>query len=663
MILDSIILENFGVYGGYNEAILTPEADKPIILFGGMNGVGKTTLLDAIQLVFYGPNARTSSRGKFSYKGFLKESIHRGTDPSKGTNITLRFHRLLEGKIRHFELRRSWHESTKGIDESFTAMCDGKIDDVFTKHWDEVIEGYLPSSISHLFFFDGEQIKDLAEGSHAAEILGTAIHSLLGIDLVDQLETDLKVLERRKKAEVLDEEALKAFQQALSEIEEIDHEQEKVLWDEGPLVNEAGRLEEKLKVQEDLFRKEGGETYIQRNAFEKELNELRNQKKELEDDYRKLIAGPIPMLFVKDILTECEKMARHETEVRQARILLKTLQARDQQVISALKEQNIGEGSINKIQAILENDRCGRVGLAEETIIMDPDESLAPRLAHLRDYVLPATEQQLLDFNAKLVILEEKILHIESELSRVPNTERIESIIKDLDEIKRQYKAKLEEIESLRVRQQVLQRQRSTAEARLNRLGECELDTRNLEDDRNRIIKHSQKVRATLGCFRSKVINRHVSNMESHILESFRNLLHKKELITGLKINPETFHTTLTTRDGKNFSFDRLSAGERQLLATSLLWGLARASGRPVPTIIDTPLGRLDSSHRHHLIESYFPCASHQVILLSTDEEIIGSYYNALKPFITRSYVLTYNGEKTCTTQIKEGYFGDIRNL
>jgi len=218
-------------------------------------------------------------------------------------------------------LQRRWHENSKGIDESFTVICDGKLDDVFTKHWDEVIEGYLPSSIAHLFFFDGEQIKDLAEGEHAAEILGTAIHSLLGLDLVDQLETDLKVLERRKKAEGLDEEAIKAFQQARSEVEEIDRQQEKALWEEGPLVNEAGRLEEELKAKEDLFRKEGGETYLQRDALEKELTELRNQKKALEDDYRELIAGPLPMLFVKNILPECENMARHETAVRHARIL------------------------------------------------------------------------------------------------------------------------------------------------------------------------------------------------------------------------------------------------------------------------------------------------------------------------------------------------------
>ena len=52
MILDSITLNNFGAYCGRQEAMLTPEDGKPIILFGGMNGGGKTTLLMQYSLFF-----------------------------------------------------------------------------------------------------------------------------------------------------------------------------------------------------------------------------------------------------------------------------------------------------------------------------------------------------------------------------------------------------------------------------------------------------------------------------------------------------------------------------------------------------------------------------------------------------------------------------------
>jgi DNA sulfur modification protein DndD len=144
--------------------------------------------------------------------------------------------------------------------------------------------------------------------------------------------------------------------------------------------------------------------------------------------------------------------------------------------------------------------------------------------------------------------------------------------------------------------------------------------------------------------------------MESLMLESFRTLLRKKDLVHQLRIDPESFQVTLTGANNQPLPFDRLSAGERQLLATALLWGLARASGRPIPTVIDTPLGRLDSTHRKHLVERYFPSASHQVILLSTDEEIVGSYHKSLIPSVSRHYLLAHN-EKFGSTHINPGYF------
>ena len=656
MILDTIILENFGAYGGRQEANLTPEEGKPIILFGGMNGGGKTTLLDAVQLAFYGPKARISNRGKLAYKDYLRESINRNGDPGEGAAITIRFRRVIDGDTRNFELHRSWRVGVKGIEETVRVLRDGLPDDIFTEHWDEAIEAYLPSSIAHLFFFDGEQIKELAEGGHAAEILGTAIHSLLGLDLVDRLENDLKVFERRKKAEGLDPESAKKLAQARGELEEIDRQQEKAAMEEGALVNEAGRLAKDLRAKEELFRAEGGELYLRRKELEDELASLKREKNTTEAQFRELVAGPLPLLLVENLLAEVETLVRHESEVRRARVLLEALETRDTAVISTLKTIKMEKGSVKALEKVLEDDRRDRAALADEPLILDADDTLAPQIAHLRGTILPTAEQQARDFTAKIAALDEKIARLEGELERVPAAERIADLQQELETTRKSHQAKMDELETIKVRLQALQRQRLMAEARLDRMGENDVDVQFSEDGRLRMLKHSQKVRDTLGRFRTKIVQQHTENMETLMLESFRKLLRKKELVSGLKINPETFEATLVGRDGKTLPFERLSAGEKQLLATSLLWGLARASGRPVPTIIDTPLGRLDSSHRKHLIERYFPSASHQVLLLSTDEEIVGSYYKELKPFITRTYLLEHN-EELGQTNLTQGYF------
>lgn len=656
MILDSIILDNFGPYCGRQKAVLTPEAGKPIILFGGMNGGGKTTLLDAVQLAFYGSKARLSNRGRLSYRDYLRESIYRGSDPKEGAGITVCFRRMIGGEVRQFELQRTWREGTKGVQETVHVLVDGILDDLFTEHWDEVIETYLPSSIAHLFFFDGEQIKELSEGEHTAEILGTAVHSLLGLDLVDRLETDLKVFERRKKAEGLDPEAALRLAQARGDFEEVDRELEKVAMEEGALVNEAGRLGKEVRAKEDLFRAEGGELYLRRKDLENELDALKAEKRDIEDQFRDLIAGPLPLLLVENLLGEVESLARHETEVRRSRALIDALEVRDKQVLAVLETEKLGEKSTRKIARILEADRSERIGLADEPLILNAEDSLVHQLVHMRSVVLPAARQQASDLVAKLSSMEEQIAHLEAEVARIPPPERIAVAQRELDAAHGAHEAKLAELNALRIQKQALQRQRAAAEARLDKFGEHDMEVRFAEDDRQRMLKHSLRVRETLGLFRTRVVHRHTASLESLIIESFLKLLRKTDLVGDLMINPETFEVTLHGRDGKVLPFDRLSAGEKQLLATSLLWGLARASGRPVPTIIDTPLGRLDSSHRHHMVERYFPNASHQVLLLSTDEEIVGPYYAALRPYITRTYLLAHS-EGTGQTNLTPGYF------
>jgi DNA sulfur modification protein DndD len=124
-------------------------------------------------------------------------------------------------------------------------------------------------------------------------------------------------------------------------------------------------------------------------------------------------------------------------------------------------------------------------------------------------------------------------------------------------------------------------------------------------------------------------------------------------------IDTQTFALSIYDPQGKLVPKHRLSAGEKQLLAIAFLWGLARVSGRHLPIAIDTPLGRLDSSHRNNLIEKYFPSASHQVILLSTDTEIAQTEYEKLKKLdaIAHTYLLKYDSVKQQTIIEENSYF------
>ena len=121
-------------------------------------------------------------------------------------------------------------------------------------------------------------------------------------------------------------------------------------------------------------------------------------------------------------------------------------------------------------------------------------------------------------------------------------------------------------------------------------------------------------------------------------------------------IDPVTCAITRYDAAGGALARQRLSEGEKQIFAIAMLWGLARASARPLPAVIDTPMARLDAAHRQHLVERYFPNASHQVIVLSTDTEVDRRYYEMLQPAIARAYHLGYD-ERSRATVAEEGYF------
>ena len=127
-----------------------------------------------------------------------------------------------------------------------------------------------------------------------------------------------------------------------------------------------------------------------------------------------------------------------------------------------------------------------------------------------------------------------------------------------------------------------------------------------------------------------------------------------------LRIDPVTFEVTLYGKGGVPVPKDSLSAGEKQIYAISLLWALSKISGRPLPLIIDTPLGRLDRTHRQFLIERYFPVAAHQVIILSTDTEIDQNYFELLKPFVSHSVHLRSNVGGW--TEAAAGYFWEEKS-
>ena len=175
-------------------------------------------------------------------------------------------------------------------------------------------------------------------------------------------------------------------------------------------------------------------------------------------------------------------------------------------------------------------------------------------------------------------------------------------------------------------------------------------------NDSARIAEYCGRSIETLRNFRLKLIDARRSELEQLIVESFRTLIRKPDLVERIVINAETMALTLYGPGDLTLSPAKLSAGERQLLAVSILWGLAKASGLIAPVVIDTPLGRLDGKHRDYLVERYFPKAGRQVVLLSTDKEITRKYSDAMDDAVSRRYLISYDPQSR-SSAFASGYF------
>ena len=168
-----------------------------MILVRGHNGGGKTTFLEAVRLALYGKRALGARVARSDYEAYLLRRIHALAE-ERAASVTLSFSRHEEGRIAHYEVRRSWAARGTSVIDSIELTCDGvPFHDIPPEDWDHYLEDMIPSGISQLFFFDGEKIQDIADTT-TTDGLRDAIRSLLGLDLIDQLRSDLALYTVRR---------------------------------------------------------------------------------------------------------------------------------------------------------------------------------------------------------------------------------------------------------------------------------------------------------------------------------------------------------------------------------------------------------------------------------------------------------------------------------
>ena len=652
MIFKELQIKNFGIYQGEHSINLEVENSKPVILLGALNGGGKTTFLDAIQLVLYGKHAKCSNRAGTAYGSFLASCKNRFAPKDAEVMLSLSFLHRTDNKIKRYDIERSWQVKNLEAKDKVRVLVDYQFDEHLSQYWDDFVNEFIPLSLSDLFFFDGEKIENLAHPQRSSELVKTGIESLLGLDLLSQLQIDLAQVDKKRRAGNVDQSVMakvSACEDEMGDHNVIMSDLKKELADIEQQLSDTNIAINKAR---QAVRNTGAHLIEKRDELKFDLGAVEAKLKLNKAEQIKLAAGVGPLALVKDLIAQTKSQIMLETDAKQAKVLDEAISAYDEKILAALNASAAPEQTLAHVRQTMTEQAKARQQLASVECYLNTDLGIFNGL----DERIAEEEKQRQRLNKEEAKLSEQLALLQKQLDTIPAYDSVQHLITELAEYEATFKnLHTRHKQKQQLLDQAIARGNVLSQRYTNLLAQQNKDT--FEQKRTiQVSEHIKKLKATLQGFAEQLISENIERLQTLVKQKFDALGRKSQLISDLKICPTSFAITLYDMSGNALEPAKLSAGERQLLAIAILWGLAEASGKELPTVIDTPLGRLDGIHRSNLVNNYFPKAGQQVILLSTDEEIVGDYYKQLKPYIAREFHISYN-EPAKTSGFNQGYF------
>ena len=656
MLLTKITINDFGVYRGRNEFNFKTTPDKPIILCGGGNGAGKTTLFESIMTCLYGKESLEKKTTQKQYNEVILRSIHRflGTKKSADeASIIVEFQFAHEGKISEYQVMRMWQNNDGRVDEKFSIKK--KVDDenfkeldtIEESQWQTFINQLIPKGVAKLFFFDGEKIQNISEQRSEDVQIKASFDVLLGLDLIEQLKMDLSLsVLRSEDGET--EKILAEIDKMTNEKEEADKKIGRLIEKKAEKDTEIQTVLGKIKLCEERVAKAGGGFYEKRESLREEKAKRSGELKTVEREISQLCTDILPFCLVSDQLKEIKQKISKDRKNIQQSYEKEILEENFDAILKEMKSKNNDVKEITKIF----NDRLEKSGKRSPTTFNLSTEDMQ-NVINLINKIDKSIEKKLFDLTKTFGKTADELQKVQISLESVPKDDDVGPIISELQNENRELGRLESEFKNL----EELEMQEKSLVGILN--SKILNLVKDKHQDKRRIsgMENAKRVQQVLDEYAQRLRDKKLELLQRYITDGMQMLLHKKDFIDKVSIDKETFEVKLFKGDDE-ISKEMLSKGELQMFATAVVWGLAKTSGRPLPFMIDTPLARLDEEHRESLVEKFYPYASHQLIIFSTNSEINKEFYPKLEPFIERSFVIKYDADKG-QTQKHDNYFFD----
>lgn len=676
MWISRIELTNFKSYAHQKFQFPKPHNGKNLILIGGINGYGKTTLLEAIYLCFYGKDASThlarAGLHDESYGKFLKKALH--GKPSRFSQGYMEV--LIEFKIDDdlgYQIGRKWHFKTAGDfqDEEVKVYPIRRGIKDSPCHSDELkglLEDYVvPVHLAPFFFFDGEEVKKLADQDRK-EWIQQGMESLFGVVLLRGLKKRLDEYQTYKRSGVssIDESKIKElyekYDNELKQLEEA--KQERLIANEKRL--NAQSLRDLIQQRLNTMGAGGGDIKRVENIIQEET-ETKDSLSKVNKQLESLLVDKLPFHLVRPhIISSLKEQLNAEVKRLEWEAEKKGLEPKKERFMDAFFSRFPYPSVSQKIKPQLED--C--LNFAWQSLFFPKPNGLADEIIH--NYLEHRQRQRLDELFSKINIsigliksLLQNRLRLEREIHEFGNERiRLESQHNDgtLHQLLDELKTTQNDLDELNCKIGDLDRLITSLTSQVN----DSYKTHQREHEKyiaaspaksnvgkaGRVVKLIDELLPKLFSLKTQEISREVTDI-------FQKLSHKQQ-VAQIEVT-ERGESSLHSKEGNEITLDR-SAGENQIFATAMIAGLAKTSGFHIPLIVDTPLGRLDIQHRDRILDYWLSDAERQVILLSHDAEITKDFFDALENRVAKTYLLKHEqlghgiGK---TVALENQYFGD----
>lgn len=665
-----LVFANYKTYYGHQEVNfyipmeVRKEKEKNIILMGGLNGAGKTTILKAILYVLFGKRGVSEQE----YTRLFSNVINNTFFDEGGRDCSINL--ILETDSREeWQLKVKWtfDNNKRVISESRDIIIRKqglqhgqpvRIDNI--EAFNRFIDKVIPYHAAPFFIFDGEEIKDIILRQNSTE-MKEAIHKISGMEGYKQLLTDLQQIKGHIEQKL-------ANSVNLSKVERLDNE----LKDVKVQIIELEKKKEGSQAEAKKLEKQIGDVKqtrnqkVSQNAKSREVlvkkqsrldTELNHTKQEFENHFNEHAV----QIILGNKISKLKKQLKLENDLRHRKILQAASLTPYRNFMNQLLSQPISPpltetqlGQIKKLGEEIwtkENDIKQDVP-KDSKEIHDLSSSENNYLLNL----LVKDKHLIVQLINKIEKLNLEIHDVELEIRNAPESvdineenEKIDKLTRKLGEKEIMYKAVLKK----------LSRALETNTTLLNQITRLSGQSEDYEELKTRLDYINRLISAM-----SEYVRRITTLKAQFIREEFSYMLHqlfrKQDEFGKIEFNIETYTIRLFNDRDQEISIQERSAGEMQMISSALIWALTKASDLSLPMVIDTPLGRLDSFHRNHLIKHYYNELSDQVIILSTDTEITQDYVDFMSKHSYRQYMLDYDEDKKYTV-IRDGYFDFVK--